>query len=231
MNSTPKVRLRIRWPRASWVKRWKVVAAAAKKNHMTRMSITITVADRTRYCGSSGWSGRMNCGMKARKKTIALGLSRLTHRPRRNMDKRRLVPQRGGLLLVQVRFVPELLDAQVDQVGGAGVADDVEGQRRARHQHPDAEGHDQDVHHQGGLLAQDAPDGAPEAGVQGVAHGVDGARAGREADQDAGAGEGQPKGELHLPSLRFLTGPAGSMTRPAPRSPGGRQSGQPWRRP
>ncbi|MCY1312643.1 hypothetical protein D9M70_630810 [compost metagenome] len=74
------------WPRALCVKRWKDLAAAAKKNHITRMSMTTTVVMRTVYCDSSGCSGRMNCGMNARKNTMAFGLSRLTHRPRRNMD-------------------------------------------------------------------------------------------------------------------------------------------------
>ena len=62
---------------------------------------------------------------------------------------------------------------------------------------PDAQGHDHHVDHQGGLLAQDSPDGAAESRVQGVAHGVDGTGPGSEADQDAGAREGEPKGELH----------------------------------
>ena len=54
---------------------------------MTQMSMNTIVVLRIRYWGISGCSGRMNCGMKARKKTIALGLRRLTQTPRWNMDQ------------------------------------------------------------------------------------------------------------------------------------------------
>ena len=47
------------------------------------------------------------------------------------------------------------------------------------------------------LLAEDAPDRAAKARVEGIAHRVDGPCARREADQGARADQGHPQGKLH----------------------------------
>ena len=114
------------------VSRARPPAAAAKTNHMTMTSMTMIVAPRTRYWVSSGRSARMNCGVKARKNTTALGLVRLTSSPRLAIDHAgsgRSGTSRRGSGSDGSGAGAQLADAEVDEVGGSGIPDQAEGDR------------------------------------------------------------------------------------------------------
>src|SRR5471030_1082087 len=91
INIEPKVR----FSRRTWLGPFSQRAmrfASVAYPIITRISTASVVTPRTRYCDAWGCCGNTNCGNSAARKTMLLGLVKLTNMPRRNNCRRDSVP-------------------------------------------------------------------------------------------------------------------------------------------